>query len=802
VEGRKTIPRFNQDLEFPLVVYVVRRNLVWIIAVLVLLLAISFLYLRYTIPHYQSITIIQLTEENSQHLDFFEEKKMTNINQTIAGDIELMRSQVFINRIIDSLNVGITYFKDGRILDYDNYNQAAYRITLVDNSPDIYGVPIFIKFSDVNNFNIKYKIGEQKFDYSLKSNIIQETPHFKFLLNVTDSSAALKPINSDYFILNSKPSLLSKFSSQLQVSILNESARTIKISCTDVNPVRANDIANKLAKEFTNFNLEKKKEGVNNIISYIDNTLDLVKLNLNEADSSLQQFMADHNIVERKNDENPIEQKNLKMLEMLENQKFDYEIQLMVLNDVIKNVNKQDIDIYEVLTQISQLKTDGYITGVANNINTLISKRDRLLQGKTNIHPDVVEVNREIEVQRSLLIKSLEAIKSSTLSKVKEFEESINGLEGTLFKGSENLPNQVEYMHRKRYYEVNETYYQMLIQKRVEYELLSEGYTSSYRVLQKSSVAKTPIYPRKFFVLAVVLVVWLVISIVGLTLNYILYDRILAFEHITNYCNVSILGFVTKYKSTIPVSQLVVDKKPKSLIAESFRNIRSNLDFISNTPGSKLIAVTSTISGEGKTFVSINLAGILAFTGKKVIIIDADMRKPKIHVGFNVSNEKGLSNLLIGKNDVKECTFHSELENLHFITAGPVPPNPSELILSDAMTQLIEDLQKEYDYVLIDNPPIGIVTDSMTLLQRADYPIYVFRAGVSRKFFINNLQKLVVDNKMKNMSIILNGLEQKKSNQYGYGNYGYTTNNYGYGYGYYDEDHKKRKIKFSIRRKK
>jgi capsular exopolysaccharide synthesis family protein len=198
--------------------------------------------------------------------------------------------------------------------------------------------------------------------------------------------------------------------------------------------------------------------------------------------------------------------------------------------------------------------------------------------------------------------------------------------------------------------------------------------------------------------------------------------------------------------------------------------------------------------------VSINLAGILAFTGKKVIIIDADMRKPKIHVGLNVSNEKGLSNLLIGKNSLEECIHHSELENLHFITAGPVPPNPSELILSNTMTVLIEKLLSDYDYVLIDNPPIGIVTDSMTLLQRADYPIYVFRAGVSRKFFINNLQKLVLDNKIKNISIVLNGLDQKKTNQYGYGNYGYTSNNYGYGY--YDEDSKRKKGKISFRRKK
>jgi tyrosine-protein kinase Etk/Wzc len=799
MEQRKSIPRFNQDLEFPLIMYIFRKNLIWIIAVLVVLLAFSFLYLRYTIPHYESATVIQLTEENTQ-LNFFEEKKMMNMNQTLASDIELIRSQVFIQRIVDSLDVEVTYFKDGRILDYDNYNQAGYHVTVFDNSPEVFGVPVYIKFNSTNDFNLKYKVGKEKFDINLKTNTPQKTPHFNLMVNVIDSNACLKPFNADYFIVNSKGALLAKFSAQLKITVLNEQARTIRISCTDVNPQRASDISNRVAKEFTNFNLEKKREGVNNIIAYIDNTLELVRLNLNEADSSLQSFMQEHGIVERKNENNPIENKNLSLLEMLENQKFDYDIQLLVLNDVIKNVTKQDLDIYEILTQISQLNSDVYISGLADNINLLIAKRDRLLQGKTVIHPDVVEVNREIDLQRSLLIKSLETIKASTQTKITELQSSIDKIEGTLFAANGNLPNQVEYMHKKRYFEVNETYYQLLIQKRVEYELLSKGYTSGYQILQRSAPAKLPIYPRKFFVLAGVLVVWLLIALIVLTLNYILYDRILAFEHITNYCDVSMLGFVTKYKNAIPVSQLVVDKKPKSLIAESFRNIRSNLDFISNKPGSKLIAVTSTISGEGKTFVSINLAGILAFTGKKVIIIDADMRKPKIHVGFNISNEKGLSNLLIGKNNLSECIFHSELENLHFITAGPVPPNPSELILSTAMTVLIDQLLKDYDYVLIDNPPIGIVTDSMTLLQRADYPIYVFRAGVSRKFFINNLQKLVLDNKIKNISIVLNGLDQKKSNQYGYGNYGYTTNSYGYGY--YDEDHKKRKFKFSLRRKK
>ena len=790
---RKIIPRFNQDIELPLIIYIVKKNLLWIIGVLIVLLALSFVYLRYTTPRYESSTILQLTEDETK-IDFFKEEQMGN--NSIAKDIELLRSQVFIQRIIDSLPLEITYYNKGIILNYDNYTAAPYHVKFIDISPTAYGVPMFIKFTSTNGYNLKYKIGKQKFEFDFILGKPQQSPHFNLLVTMEDTALCLKPSNPFYFIYNNSSSLLDQFTTKLKVQVLSEAARTIKVSFTDINAFRASEVANRVAKEFANFNLEKKREGVGNVISYIDNTLEHLQINLNQADSGLTSFMQEHNIVEDNERDNPIQNKNIDLVRQLENQKFEFEIQLMVLNDVIANVNKKDLDIYEILTQISQLKADGYVFSIVNTINALISKKDRLKTKLTDNHPEIIEVNSEIEVQRKLLIKSLEAIKVSTQSKISELQGKINQIEQSYQIGGANLPYQMEYMQKKRFFEVNQSYYDLLIQKRVEYDLMSKSYTPGYRVLQYSTPASTPIYPRKLFILVGVFVVWFLIAFVGLTISYLSYDKILAIDHITRYCNVAVLGTVAKYDSDIPVSQLVVDKKPKSLIAESFRNIRTNLDFISNEPGSKIIAVTSTISGEGKTFVSINLGGILAYAGKKVIIIDADMRKPKIHLGFNVSNDNGLSNLLIARTTLEESINHSTLDNLHFITAGPIPPNPSELLLGQRMTDIIATLQKEYDYVLIDNPPIGIVTDSMTLLQRADYPIYVFRAGVSRKFFINYLQKLILDNKFKNLSFVLNGMDMKKSSQYGYGNYGYTTS----GYGYYEEDNKK--FSFKINRKK
>ena len=234
----------------------------------------------------------------------------------------------------------------------------------------------------------------------------------------------------------------------------------------------------------------------------------------------------------------------------------------------------------------------------------------------------------------------------------------------------------------------------------------------------------------------------------------------------------------------------MVDKSPKSLVAEAFRSVRTNLQFISNEPGSKIIALTSTISGEGKTFVAINLAGIIAFSGKRVVIIDLDMRKPKIHIGFSVENSIGMSTLLIGKNCVEEAIQRSNLENLDIITAGPVPPNPSELIISKRMDEILEHLRTIYDVIIIDNPPVGLVSDGIAMIQKADYPIYIFRADYSKRNFIQNVDRLFNEANIKRLSVLLNGVDIDRKN-YGY-NYGYGYG-YGYGtsYGYYDDEKEK-----------
>ena len=243
--------------------------------------------------------------------------------------------------------------------------------------------------------------------------------------------------------------------------------------------------------------------------------------------------------------------------------------------------------------------------------------------------------------------------------------------------------------------------------------------------------------------------------------RYLLHDKISSLNEITQHtqAGISTLGIIPKYDQKIPVSQLIIGHNPKSLIAEAFRTLRTNLQFISNTEGTKVMAVTSTISGEGKTFIALNLGGIIAFSGKKVIIIDLDMRKPKIHKGFNVENTKGMSTLLINKNTIEECTHKSSLDGLDFITSGPIPPNPSELIISKKMQMVIDELKSKYDMVIIDTPPVGLVTDGIPIIQKADYPVYVFRSDYSRKNFIQIIDRLYNENSISKLSVVLNDVD-------------------------------------------
>jgi capsular exopolysaccharide synthesis family protein len=256
---------------------------------------------------------------------------------------------------------------------------------------------------------------------------------------------------------------------------------------------------------------------------------------------------------------------------------------------------------------------------------------------------------------------------------------------------------------------------------------------------------------------------------------YLVNNKITSLAELENSINIPVLGVVptSRYiKETGKDVGLFAKDHPKSMVSEALRTIRTNLDFFNVESSSRVVAISSTVSGEGKSFIAMNLGAMIALSTKKVILIDLDMRKSKSNLPLQAEDpSKGVSTVLIKKSKWEDCVVKTQLENLDYLPSGPHPPNPSELLLNPEFIELLNQLRKKYDFILLDTPPVGLLTDGIMAMKQADLCIYIFRASYSKRTFIANLERLISINKFSNMTAILNALPLHAENKYGYGYY-------------------------------
>jgi len=785
-EPTKKISVLNDELDVKLFFYIAKRNILLPIAFIIIALASSYLYLRYTPPVFQTSAILQLGGESQAN------RILATVNiyeDDMAKQIELIRSSVFQQRALASLPLNISYYTKGRVLNNELYKNAPFRVEARVKNSALYGIPINIDFFDRNRVVISYTLnGHSQQRREFIAGRFTSLPDLDITVEVLspriyEEQQSVFTRNPYFFVINNPETAISKYAPNIKINVLNAAARTILISNTGTNAQKASDIVNAMAEEFNIFDLEKKAESANNILEFIDRQLDVIFDQLAESELELDSFKKEHNI-----DENTITP-----LPAIHARIGDYQNQIVMLEmedriftEIEQSLTSEEqIDIFKLIAILSGSEFHGTISSLLRALQDQLMERERLLYEVTPNSRQIEALNYQISIQKRMLIESITTLKNNIRSRIADLETKISDFESVLISRSARF-NMIEFSRLQRVYSINERFYNQLVEKKAEYSISRAGFVSQSIILERSRPPSKPISPihRNVYLSSLLAAFFLGAGII--LLKYLFYNEIPSLHDILKYTNSPVLGVIPKYKSEIPPNQLLVLKKPKSLIAESLRSIRTNLQFIDNEPGSKLVAVTSTISGEGKTFFAMNLAGILAFSDKKVIVIDLDMRKPKIHLGFNTENIKGVSTILSGIDHVDDCIKPSRVKNLDFITAGPVPPNPSELILTPRMDQMVEFLKGKYDYVIIDNPPVGIVTDGMKSVLMAEYPIYLFKANYSKRVFIQNVNRLVSESNISRLSIVLNAVDREYSS-YGYDK-GYAYGYYGgYGYGYYEE---------------
>ncbi len=785
----KEVPPYNDKFSFQKFLHVIKISLPIIFLIFVLSILGGYLYLRYTQPLYQAYSIIQINknEETSKILETVDNLNNNNNNENdLPHTIEILRSKEFLKRVFNKLPLKIAYFREGTFLREEIYKSSPFAIEI--KKFNYYNTPIYITFTNPTKATISFQQG--------KKNITKEITIGKWQSPVADMQIKVtiknyKQIQDNYnslksnkylFIVYDDKTLFKKHYQNLQITIENNLAKTIRIQYTGNNPTKVADMVNTIAEEFLKYDVETKKESTKKILEFIEKQSMLVYEKLNYLDKKLKKY-------EKANTYSQMTDISLVYIEKvndLQDRKTELQYEVTTLKNILSKINKDNTNTYEILGLLSGLDIESTLLTSLNTLQQLIDEKEELLNNLQPNNLKVKSITKKIEKQKELIKALLQSLIKHKQSEIQKITKKIIQYNAKL---NTKKTNEIEHSRLARLYKINEEYYNNLLKKKTEYLIYQAGSISNNTILEKASVPSAPILPKKDLVIISTILIAFILSLLYIIIRYLLYNTIISTEDITDYTDVPIIGNIP-HTNDSSNQVLKVDPKSKTHITEAFRQLRTNIEFFNIQKEKKIIAITSTISGEGKTFVSINLSAIIAGFGKKVILIDLDLRKPQVHKNFSYDNQKGISSILINKHSITECIIHDTKGNFDFIPAGPQPPNPTELISSPQMNKLINYLSENYDIVVFDTPPIGLVIDALPVYKNADLKLYVVRQAYSKRTFINNINRLKYDMQIQNLAIVFNNIKYSHNgNYYGYG-YGY-----GYNYGYYYGENKKNNSK-------
>ena len=547
------------------------------------------------------------------------------------------------------------------------------------------------------------------------------------------------------------------------------------------NKARIVDYLNETVRMLMKKQLESKNLFAENTIKYIDTTLTLMEQNLKDANNDLKDFSKGRNVIE------------------IEKRGESYQNQLQEL-DLTRDLIKRKINYYSALNNYL-LKSKEYsklpapsVAGIddpnlINNVSKLIDLSVRRSEMAYAVKSEMMfnNIDNEIAAVKKAVLENVSAAKGAIKLEYDQVNSKISQSEGKI----ERLPEESQdYLRITRKFNLSNSVIDAYLQKRNEAQIVKAANLSDVHFIDPAKdIGGGLIGPRTGVNYVIAIFTGLLIPLLIVFLIFFINNAIQNVDDINALTSVPLIGVVGLKQTS---SNLTVFEKPKSALSESFRAIRSSLQFLykkQQKDGTKTLMITSSVSGEGKTFCSINIATVFAISEKKTVIVGLDLRKPKIFEDFNLNNKIGIVNYLIGEKSLDEITQKTKIPHLDVITSGPIPPNPSELIMGETMREFMQELKKTYDYIILDTPPVGLVTDAVELSEYVDVTLYVMRQNYTKKGMVNLINTRVQRDELHNVSIVLNGYENKAKygTGYGYGyGYGYSYGNYSNGY--HEED--------------
>ena len=758
--------------------YVLKRSKFWLIGFVILTTSLSYVYVRYTKPVFNSESVIKLEFKSEANVLGLVETVNTQDRNEISGEIELIKSKLFLSRVVDAAKMDVSYHVYGRYLTDERYKNSPFIVSYKILNSAYYNQPFDIEFGAGDSFVLTYlKNGQEVQEDHLFGEEIK-TEDFNLLIERT---AFFSPDGNKYFfIISSEDALINSLQSSLEVVPENFNAKTIKVSFSDFNKYKARDLVSLVDSLYLNYTREVKNVAIEQKIEFLDNQIESTEDKLSEYENYFEQFTIENRTTNMDKDLN----RTIEQLSVLDSQSYYIRKNLADLDLINKQVNEKGAVAANpfLLEQLPQALGDLIV-----EYSELQQERELKLASYNETSYIIEQIDYKLAKNKELLTDLLQTYEGTLDDRLVQIDRRRGLLENNLSR----MPSMgTEYGKNRRFYELQEEFMLNLQTSKMELEITRAGTVTKNIVLSPASLPESPIKPQKALIIGAGFMVGLIISVVYLLIRYLAHNKIAGIRELEKLVHAPMLGAIPHYKKEqLNQTALVVKRNSKSSLSEALRTIRTNMDFINSNDKSKSISVTSTISGEGKTFVATNLGAIIAMTGQTVCVVDIDMRKPKVHSAFGgTNNGNGVSTILAGKSTVKDSVQKSEIDGLVFISAGPTPPNPSELLLQEEFNQMLGELNKKYDIVILDTPPVGLVTDGRLVMKHCDIQLYIVRADYSKRNFVKVMNDLKSTGQFSNMTTILNSIDSTP----GYG--------YGYGYGYYTDDESKvKKVTSSIK---
>lgn len=782
------------DIKAILFKYIIRWP--WFIASIIICIACAWIYLKQSTPIYNITASVIIKDEKKggtmgNEFSGLEDLGLLNPSKNIDNEIEILQSKSLIKDVVNELGLYINYWGNKGFKTTDLYGASPILVHYSFKDAETLNAPIQLTINYQKNGNLNVNmITDKGNDNEKKINktftefpavLSSEKGVITFIEN--QQVPIVEDVNLDITI--SHPLAIAKgYRSALSIEPTSKTTSVATISIKNTNKKRGEDFINKLVEMYNRDANDDKNEVAQNTAHFIDERISVINQELGTTEQELENFKRESGLTDLSSDAQlAVAEKSAYEKLCVENGTQLNLIQY--LSDYLKKPENANTTL-----PVNVGLNDKSLTEQISQYNALILERNRLRRTSSDSNPVVRRLDSNIDDMHASLLTTINSVYKGLLITKADLDRQAGKYAGQI----SNAPAQERrFVSIQRQQEIKAGLYLMLLQKREENNIALAATANNAKIIDDALADDVPISPNKKIIYLAALVLGFGIPVAVIYILSLLSYRIEGHSDVERLTRVPVIGDVPLNDSDEKYA-IAVRENDNDIMAETFRSLRTNLLFMLGDPDKKVILVTSTTNGEGKTFIASNLAVSLALLGKKVVIVGLDIRKPGLNKVFHISHkERGITQYLVApqSTDLRSMIQSSDLSaNLHILPGGTIPPNPTELLARKSLDDAIELLKKDYDYIVLDTAPIGMVTDTQLIARVADISVYVCRADYTHKNDYQLINELYANKRLPGLCTVINGLDMKKKKYgyyYGYGKYGRYYGygkKYGYGYGY------------------